>query len=332
MSAEPVLRLDDVSASFVRGRSLRDVLARRPGRRVQALDRVSLELARGEILAVVGESGAGKTTIVNVALGLLSPDEGRVSLGGQDIAVLSRRAVRRERRRIQLVPQDPYESLNPRMTVGEIVGEPLRVHGAARGEERSRRVVAALEWAGLRPPERFLALRPVELSGGQRQRVAVAAALVLEPQVVVADEPVSMLDVSIRAEILNLLASLAHEQGMGVVMVTHDLATVAAYADRIAVLYLGRVVETGPTLRVLRHPSHPYTRALLSVVPAARPDRRRSRIVLEGETPDPAQVPSGCRFHPRCPEAFERCPREEPGLVMVDADHAAACWLADPLT
>jgi oligopeptide/dipeptide ABC transporter ATP-binding protein len=169
----------------------------------------------------------------------------------------------------------------------------------------------------------------VELSGGQRQRVVIAAALAVEPEVVVADEPVSMLDVSIRAEILNLLASLAREQGIGVLMITHDMATVAAYSDRLAVMYLGRIVETGPTLEVLARPGHPYTRALLSVVPVPHPSRRRARIILSGETPDPSRVPSGCRFHPRCPEAFERCPREDPTLRSVTADHAAACLLVE---
>jgi oligopeptide/dipeptide ABC transporter ATP-binding protein len=233
---------------------------------------------------------------------------------------------------MQMVFQDPYESLNPRMTVGQIVAEPLLVHRAAAGAELSARVATALHRAGLRPPERYLDVRPVELSGGQRQRVVIASALALEPEVLVADEPVSMLDVSIRADILNLLASLSRQPlegqpGIAVVMITHDMSTVAAYSDRIAVMYLGRIVETGPTLQVLERPAHPYTKALLSVVPVPHPSHRRPRIILEGETPDPSRIPEGCRFHPRCPEVFSRCRLDDPGLMEAGTGVEAACWL-----
>jgi oligopeptide/dipeptide ABC transporter ATP-binding protein len=225
-----------------------------------------------------------------------------------------------------MVFQDPYESLNPRMTIGQIVAEPLRVHKVGGGEEEAR-VIGALDRAGLRPPERFVTLRPHHLSGGQRQRVVIAAALALEPMVLVADEPVSMLDVSIRADILNLLASLAREQGIAVVMVTHDMSTVAAYSHRMAVMYLGRIVETGPTLEVMRNPAHPYTQALLSVVPVPHPNRGRPRIILTGETPDPSRIPSGCRFSPRCPQVFDRCLQVDPMLVSAGEGHEAACLL-----
>lgn len=325
--ADPVLELDAVSVSFPRPRSLFDLIARRPNNDVRAVDQVSLELRPGEVLAVVGESGCGKTTTANLIMGLLAPSAGRVLVHGENLAELSAGRLRRSRRKMQMVFQDPYESLNPRMTVGQIVAEPLQVHKAATGVELVARVAIALDRAGLRPPERYLNVRPNELSGGQRQRVVIASALALEPEVLVADEPVSMLDVSIRADILNLLASLARQQGIAVVMITHDMSTVAAYSDRIAVMYLGRIVETGPTLSVLTTPSHPYTRALLSVVPVPHPSLRKDRIILSGETPDPGRIPPGCRFNPRCPLVFDRCYADDPRLMPVGEGHDAACWL-----
>ncbi len=227
-----------------------------------------------------------------------------------------------------MIFQDPYESLNPRQRVGDIVAEPLRIHHAASRSDIRSRVHAALGLAGLNPPDAYEGRLPFELSGGQRQRVAIAAALILEPQVLVADEPVSMLDVSIRAEILNLIRRLATERSIAVLMITHDLATVFAYADRVAVMYLGRIVESGPTGQVLANPQHPYTRALLSVLPVADPDaRNRDSQILVGETPDPSRIPSGCRFHPRCPVAVDACRTIDPALVTVGADHEAACIL-----
>jgi oligopeptide/dipeptide ABC transporter ATP-binding protein len=261
-------------------------------------------------------------------MGLLQPSGGKVIVHGQNLSELEPREIRRTRRRMQMVFQDPYESLNPRMTIGEIVAEPLVVHKVATDPtDRRAKVLTALDRAGLRPAERFLNTRPVELSGGQRQRVVIASALVLEPEVIVADEPVSMLDVSIRADILNLLASLATEQGIALVMITHDMSTVAAYSDRLAVMYLGRIVETGPSLSVLRSPRHPYTQALLSVVPVPHPSRRRQPVILQGEIPDPGRIPSGCRFHPRCPVAFDRCSQVDPALYDVGGGQSAACLL-----
>jgi oligopeptide/dipeptide ABC transporter ATP-binding protein len=327
---EQLLRVEALAKTFPGRRSLGDVLARRPARPVRAVDGVSFELGPGEVLALVGESGSGKTTVGNLLMGLMAPSGGRVMLDGAEVGRLSARELRRIRRRVQMVFQDPYESLNPRMTVAEIVAEPLRVHRvSAAAAELRKRVADALTSAGLTPVDAYLGRYPFELSGGQRQRIVIAAALALQPSLLIADEPVSMLDVSIRADILNLLAALAREQGIGVVMITHDLSTVAAYADRIAVMYLGRIVEYGPTRTVLSAPRHPYAQALLSVVPVPDPSLRRRPVILRGEMPDPSNIPSGCRFHPRCPLAFDRCPIVDPPLFAVGPDHVAACLLVE---
>ena len=326
----PVLVAEDLVMHFRGRRSLVDTLLRRPAPPIQALAGVSFEVAPGEVLALVGESGCGKTTTANLLMGLLTPTGGQVVLEGRAVAGRSRRELATMRREMQMIFQDPYESLNPRMRVADVVAEPLRVHGVATSPADEReRVARALTQAGLAPAEVYLHRYPFELSGGQRQRVVAAAALALEPRVLVADEPVSMLDVSIRAEILNLLRSLATERRIAVVMITHDLSTVAAYADRIAVMYLGRIVEIGHARRILADPQHPYTRALLSVVPVPDPSARRRPQVLAGETPDPARIPSGCRFHPRCPVALERCKTDDPALITIGEDHAAACVLVE---
>ncbi len=310
-------------------------LAGRPGlfqhgvEHVHAVDGVDLQLKRGEVVALVGESGCGKSTLALTLMGLEEPTSGSIVFESKDITHANEHTRKLLRQRIQMVFQDPYKSLNPTQTIGEIVSEPLEVHGLTHSRsEREQRIVKALEDAGLKPAETYLQRFPHQLSGGQRQRVVIASALVLEPHLLIADEPVSMLDVSIRAEILNLLADLRRTRQISIILITHDLGTVGYFADRIAVMYLGRIVEIGPTTSVLTSPQHPYTKALLSVVPVPNPRLRRERVILQGETPNPVHLPSGCRFHPRCPVAMERCKVEDPAYVPVGDEHQAACFLA----
>lgn len=324
---EPIIQVTNLRKLFpVPKRTLFE----REERFVHAVDGVSFTVDKGEVLAVVGESGCGKSTLALLLMGLEKPTAGQIVIDGHDLTVLKPRELKRLRRDIQMIFQDPYESLNPLMTIGEIVSEPLQVHGIGGSKtERLARAAQALEDAGLKPADSFLHRLPHELSGGQRQRVVIAAALVLEPKVLLADEPVSMLDVSIRAEILNLLLELRQTRGISILFITHDLGTVAYLADRIAVMYLGRMVEIGRSTQLLAHPQHPYTKALLSVVPVPNPRLRRERIILQGETPNPIDLPSGCRFHPRCPIAFPRCREEDPQLERVATEQEAACWAVE---
>jgi len=324
---EIVLQVSNLRKLFPVSRGIVGTLLFKPHRYVHAVDGVSFSVARGEILGLVGESGSGKTTTALNVLGLIEPTEGEILFNGQSIpALVHSRERLRLRRQMQIIFQDPYESLNPRQTVFETVAEPVEVHRLTRDQaEKVERVKAALNAAGLKPPETFFRRYPEELSGGQRQRVVIASALVLNPQLLVADEPVSMLDVSIRAEILNLLLQLRDERSITILYITHDLATAAYFTDRVAVMYLGRIVEIGPTKTVLSDPRHPYTQALLSVIPVPNPRRRRKRMILAGETPNPIDLPSGCRFHPRCPVASDQCSQTEPQLRNVGPDHQVAC-------
>jgi len=324
---EIVLEVSDLRKLFPVARGIVGTLLRRPQRYVHAVDGVSFSVARGEILGLVGESGSGKTTTALNVLGLDEPTEGEILFNGQSVPELVHSRERlRLRRQMQIIFQDPYESLNPRQTVFASVAEPLEVHRLVKSrEEKTERVTAALDAAGLKPAETFFHRYPQELSGGQRQRVVIAGALVLNPQLLVADEPVSMLDVSIRADILGLLRQLRDEHNITILYITHDLATAAYFTDRVAVMYLGRIVEIGPTRTVLSDPRHPYTQALLSVIPVPNPRRRRKRMILQGETPNPIDLPSGCRFHPRCPAASAQCSQTEPQPQSVDTDHQVAC-------
>ncbi len=324
----PILEVVELRKYFSARRTLLGAF-RKPQPDVRAVDGVSFELQRGEVLALVGESGCGKTTTAMSVLGLEEPSAGTILFEGRPLFETLHRD-RSLRQAIQMVFQDPYESLNPRMTIAQLVGEPLEVHKLYRtAEERRQKVYAALEEVGLRPAAEFANRLPHELSGGQRQRVVIAGALVTNPRLLVADEPVSMLDVSIRAEILMLLNELRRTHGISILFITHDLATAALFADRIAVMYLGRIVELGPTSELLQQPQHPYTKALLSVIPSPDPRHRRQRIILRGETPNPADIPSGCRFHPRCPLAQETCRQHDPVLARKQG-HDVACLLVEP--
>lgn len=326
-SNSKILQVRDLCTHFPMPRGILGTLRREPHRFVHAVDGVSFSLVQGEILGLVGESGSGKTTTALNVLGLVEPTSGEITFNGQDVPTLALGPERlRLRQQMQIIFQDPYEALNPRQTVIAAVSEPLEIHRIAGGRlERIERVTAALDDAGLKPPEAFFDRYPQELSGGQRQRVVIAGALVLEPQLLIADEPVSMLDVSIRAEILNLLHHLREKRGITILYITHDLATAAHFTDRIAVMYLGRIVEIGPTQEVLSAPKHAYTQALLSVIPVPNPRQRRKRMILQGETPNPIDLPSGCRFRPRCPVASGECRHNEPDLVSVGPDHWVSC-------
>jgi oligopeptide/dipeptide ABC transporter ATP-binding protein len=328
----PLLEVADLKTYYQVRRGLTERLVRTPRMWVHAVDGVSFRLGRGEMMALVGESGCGKTTTAQTILGMVKPTSGSIRLNGTDIAKLAERQLRPLRRTLQMIYQDPYESLDPRFRVRESVEEPMLVHGIGSSRaEREKLAVEALERAGLAPARVYLDRFPHELSGGQRQRVAIAAALVLGPDLLLADEPVSMLDVSVRAGVLTLLDTLRRDGDMGILMITHDLSTAARFADRIAVMYLGRIVEHGPASDVVRNPQHPYTKALLSVVPKRDPRERAAPQILKGETPNPIEVPPGCRFHPRCPVAVERCQVEDPQLRLPAAAtspaHQAACLL-----
>ncbi len=324
-----MIELRGLQVHFPLRRTFSAWLRREPPKLVRAVDGVDLEVQRGGIVALVGESGSGKTTTGRALVRLAPITGGNVLLEGNDVTEISGKPLRDYRRRVQIIFQDPYESLDPRRTVGEAVEEPLLVHGLGTHAEREARVIGALEDAGLRPGSAFLRRYPHELSGGQRQRVAIACAMVLEPDVLVADEPVSMLDVSLRSGILRVMLGLREKRGVGILFITHDLSLAWLIADHIAVMYLGRIVEIGPSEELVANPRHPYTRALLSVMPSPDPSHRRARQILKGETPDASRVPPGCRFHTRCPLVFDRCRVEDPPEVEVGDGHVAACFLAD---
>jgi oligopeptide/dipeptide ABC transporter ATP-binding protein len=298
------------------------------GGRVRAVDGVDFDLAAGETLGIVGESGCGKSTLARCVLRLIEPTAGRIHFDGVDLMALGPAALRARRRDMQIVFQDPYASLDPRLKVGDIVAEPLIIHRVGDRAARRAAVASLLEQVGLAPED--AGGYPHEFSGGQRQRIGIARAIALRPKLVVADEPVSALDVSIQSQILNLLVELRAGLGLSYIFISHDLAVVEYLSDRVAVMYLGRIVETAPAARLYARPSHPYTRALISALPQPDPERRRERIVLPGDPPSPERPPPGCPFHPRCPSAMPRCGTEEPAVRDIGTpaeSHLVACHL-----
>jgi peptide/nickel transport system ATP-binding protein len=298
-------------------------------KRVKAVDGVNITIKKGEAVGVAGESGCGKTTLGKTLLKLLEPDGGTIEFDGHDITNSIELDDRDFRTEAQVIHQDPYKSLNPRFTVYDWVKEPLDIHNIGTAEEREAKVMESIEMAGLRPAEVYANEYPSELSGGERQRVGIARAIVMEPSFIVADEPVSMLDVSVRASVLGVLQDLQDELDLSIMYVSHDLSLLKHTCDRLVIMYLGRVVEEGPAHQVINNPKHPYTKALVSSTPIIDPDTNRTPIEIEGEVPDPINLPPGCRFAPRCPEAMADCENGEPRMYDVNENQSARCILYD---
>ena len=321
--ARPLLEVTDLVKHYpVRG----GVLRRRIGT-VHAVDGVSFSVGAGETLGLVGESGCGKSTVARSVLRLVEPSSGAIRLNGEEITHLSKTELRPHRRSMQIVFQDPFASLNPRMTAGNIVGEPLSVHGLASGQKNQERVAELFRQVGLRPDQ--MRNFPHQFSGGQRQRICIARALSLGPSLIVCDEPVSALDVSIQAQVINLLIDLQRQHDFSYLFIAHDLAVVAHISHRVAVMYLGRIVEIADKRELFANPRHPYTQALLASVPVADPKVKRLTPLIDGDVPSPINPPSGCAFHTRCRYVMDRCKIERPALKDASAEHQVACWLND---
>lgn len=302
------------------------VIVQRQVGAVRAVDGLSFQVYAGETLSLVGESGCGKSTTARLIMGLETPTSGKITFDGRDVVGLSKKGLRQIRREMQIVFQDPFASLNPRMSVAQIVGEPLRIHRSCEKDERERRVLELLERVGL--DQSYATRYPREFSGGQRQRIGVARALALNPKLIICDEPVSALDVSVQAQVINLLQDLQQERGLTYIFIAHDLGVVKHVSDRVAVMYLGRIMELAPTDTLYSDPRHPYTQALMAAIPIPDPKERKDRALLQGDVPSPINPPSGCRFHPRCSSAQQICSRTEPKLENLGNGHYCACHFA----
>lgn len=323
-----VVKIKDLKVYFDIKRGFLEGVLSKEKLQVKAVDGVSLTIGKGEIVSLVGESGSGKTTIGKAILDLVPTTNGEIIFMGENLRNKNKMEKKLFRQKAQMIFQDPYQSLNPKDIILDIVAEPLMVHNLVHTEtEKIEKVENALEMAGLVPAEDFLYRYPHELSGGQRQRVAIAGAIILDPEFIVADEPVSMLDVSIRIGILSLMMDLREQKGISYLFITHDLSLAWVISDRIAILYLGKIMEIGNADIIINSCLHPYSHALTSVMPVPKVSKSKERMILQGETPDPVHLPSGCRFHPRCPKAFEKCIIDEPDLIEVSSGHLVACHL-----
>jgi peptide/nickel transport system ATP-binding protein len=327
MNQTEIVKVENLKKYFPVEKSFLEKLLARTRSFIRAVDDVSFSVLKGEVFTLAGESGCGKTTTGKLILGLIPPTFGRIFFKDKEITNLKSEELRILRRRMQIIFQDPYASFNPRMKIGDAVGHPLEIHGLASGDEKRKKVLSMLERVGLTPPEQFMELYPHQLSGGQRQRAAIARSLILNPEFIVADEPVSMIDVSLRTTIIDLMLNLKKELQLTYLFITHDLAVAKYISDRIAIMYLGKIVEMGEKEEIFSNPLHPYTQALLSAIPVPNPERKRKTIELKGEVPSAINIPAGCRFHPRCPFAEEICKKKEPELTVTPANHFVACHL-----
>jgi peptide/nickel transport system ATP-binding protein len=322
---DEILRVEHLTKYYPVEKSFLEKALTRCKHFVKAVDDISFAVKRGEIFTLAGESGCGKTTTGKIVVRLISPTSGKIFFNNVEITDLKNEELRMLKRKIQIIFQDPYASFNPRMKIGDAVGHPLAIHGLADGEEKKRRVADLFNRVGLTPAEKFVDLYPHQMSGGQRQRAAMARSLILQPEFIVADEPVSMIDVSLRTAIVDLMLNLRKDFGLTYLFITHDLAVAKYISDRIGIMYLGKIVELGDKETIFSNPVHPYTQALLAAIPVPDPDRKRGATELIGDVPSAIDIPSGCRFHTRCRYATGACEKEEPPLIEISPGHYAAC-------
>jgi peptide/nickel transport system ATP-binding protein len=329
VSQNEILKVEHLKKYFPVEKSFIEKMLTRTRHFVRAVDNVSFSVLKGEIFTLAGESGCGKTTTGKLVVRLIPPTSGKIFFDNVEITTLDHEALRMLKRKMQIVFQDPYASFNPRMKIGEAVGHPLEIHGLAKHDEKRKRVLEILERVGITPAEKFSDLYPHQMSGGQRQRAAMARALILQPEFIVADEPVSMIDVSLRTAIIDLMLNLRKDFGLTYLFITHDLAIAKYISDRIAIMYLGKIVELGDKPTIFSNPMHPYTQALLSAIPVPVPERKRKTTELIGDVPSAINIPSGCRFHTRCRCAEKACEEKEPELIPISPNHYVACNLAE---